>query len=527
MSKMKTEEPKENDQINNETSSISDKTETSEKVERSIPAIPPKPSRKVCKSMIQNATLDKNEYDLEPITPSKKSTSNEEVTNTSSSESIELLPGTSSRPLVLPTKTCVRKRGVNRNSSLPSDKKASKKITSGNMMEEPMNIDDSDTNLANNERKSSLKQHNTSSEESPKTTSRPALPPRASGRKEKAPSVDNDELKLRLEKIKKPVRQDSPVPQMILKNELINPPKKTSYIYEVSTIDSVDSVNSKTSSEEAIDTIKDRVDSSNSKIDRTNSISQHSIKQNTLDDHESDDNRSPVVPKRVEKRMSHRSEIESNDDSSSHRYSQRQSYSSQDIEVNSIHEKKERNEDEDYEKNIAEENEENEGEESNNEATPVEPEINPTLSKIHRIGRGIPSLLPEGGLSNIKLRSRKEDNHSSRQGVVENLSEDELKKWIFATIGKDEKEGDLFTVLHDGITLCELINSIRKDKQISAKSGRMRAWHIVNINAYLSGCIDLQIKTSFKAEDLYEGEGLDKIIQNLSELKYYYDNRKK
>ncbi|OUM56873.1 hypothetical protein PIROE2DRAFT_70129 [Piromyces sp. E2] len=156
-----------------------------------------------------------------------------------------------------------------------------------------------------------------------------------------------------------------------------------------------------------------------------------------------------------------------------------------------------------------------------------EPEMNPTLSRIHKIGRGLPSMLPEGGLSSIKLRTRREDSHSGPGRQFERLDEDQLKKWIFATTQKDGVEGDLFTILHDGQLLCELINTIRSDKQITPKKGRMRAWHIVNINAYLSGCVDLRIKTLFKAEDLYEGEGLDKIIDNLSELKFYADSNKK
>jgi len=155
-----------------------------------------------------------------------------------------------------------------------------------------------------------------------------------------------------------------------------------------------------------------------------------------------------------------------------------------------------------------------------------EPEINPTLSRIHKIGRGLPSMLPEGGLSAVKLRSRHDDGGHSSIRQLERLDEDQIKKWIAETTKKDALEGDLFTILHDGQVLCDLINAIRSDKQITAKKGKMRAWHIVNINAYLSGCVDLRIKTLFKAEDLYEGEGLDKIIDNLSELKFYADSKK-
>jgi len=154
-----------------------------------------------------------------------------------------------------------------------------------------------------------------------------------------------------------------------------------------------------------------------------------------------------------------------------------------------------------------------------------EPEINPTLSRIHKIGIGLPSLLPEGGLSSIKLRSRKrEDSYTGTQ--FERLDEDGLKKWIYATVQRDEEDGNLFEILHDGQLLCDLINVLRPEKQIVAKKGKMRPWHIVNINAYLKGCVDLQMKTIFKAEDLYEGEELDSIIDNLNELKFYADNKK-
>jgi len=168
----------------------------------------------------------------------------------------------------------------------------------------------------------------------------------------------------------------------------------------------------------------------------------------------------------------------------------------------------------------------NSEEQGREEPEEEEEEINPTLSRIHKIGRGLP-MVTEGGLSTIKLR-RREDSHSGpgRQNQLEHLDEAQAKKWIFETLKRDEMDGSLFDILHDGIVLCDLINAIRTDKQITPKKGRMRPWHIVNINAYLSGCVDLHIKTLFKAEELYEGEGMDRIVDNISELKYYAENKK-
>jgi len=378
------------------------------------PVIPPKPSRKTCESMIQNAnSISNDEYDFsgnkESSATSTKENEDEIDTKDNSNSSslngsIELLPGTSSRPLVLPTKSCVRKRG-NRLSSAITERKSSKRVTS-TLVEEPNSLDNDSPVSA-----SPMSSRKTS--DAP-----PPLPSRSSL------SVDNSELKSRLEKMSRNTIDEDPE---ISKDE--TPSKK-----------------------------KEEEEDNEKEVEEDNADEE--IKEN---DHEKEEIvKSPTSAGAKE-----------------------------------------------------EGGEEEEAEE--------EPEINPTLSRIHRIG--VPSLIPEGGLSSIKLRSRRrEDSHSAHQ--FERLDEESLKKWIFATVKKDEVDGSLFDILHDGQLLCELINVIRPEKQIVAKKGKMRPWHIVNINAYLNGCVDLRIKTIFKAEDLYEGEGLDKIIDNLSELKFYADNKK-
>jgi len=400
------------------------------------PAIPPKPSRKVCESMLQ--TADSEEYDFsgespkasEKQRPVKEVAEEESEKEESTSGSVEFLPGTSSRPLVLPTKSCVRKRG-NRLSSAITERKTSKKVTS-TLMEEPMTLDiDSPTSATTPvdvERKTSTRKSSTSSKpQTPVIPPKPQLPSRSSERKVSTGSGigDNSELRSRLEKLNRDdtIEEDPTTPSSAVPKSPVKKPSMS-----------------------------------------------HTAEPEQ--EHEADEEvvKSPSIKEEG------------------------------DVEGG--------------------EGREEEGEKEE------EPEINPTLSRIHKIGRGLPSMLPEGGLSAVKLRSRREDSHSSGGRQLERLDEDALKKWIFATTKKDEVAGDLFTILHDGQLLCELINAIRSDKQITPKKGRMRAWHIVNINAYLSGCVDLRIKTLFKAEDLYENEGLDKIIDNLSELKFYADSKK-
>jgi hypothetical protein len=387
------------------------------------PVIPPKPSRKTCESMIQSAnSIPNDEYDFNgnnestatPTNENEDETDTKDNSNSSSlNGSIELLPGTSSRPLVLPTKSCVRKRG-NRLSSAITERKSSKRVTS-TLMEEPSGLDiDSPVSA------SPMSDSRKTSDAPPPLPSRSSL------------SVDHSELKSRLEKMNR------------------------------NTIDE---------------------DSENSKNETPSKIKEEE-KEDDNDDNEN------------------KKEVEDNVD--------------EEIKEKNDHEKEE------IVKSPTSAGAE-EGGAGEEEEAEEEPEVNPTLSRIHRIG--IPSLIPEGGLSNIKLRSRRrEDSHSAHQ--FERLDEESLKKWIFATVKKDEVDGNLFDILHDGQLLCDLINVIRPEKQIVAKKGKMRPWHIVNINAYLNGCVDLRIKTIFKAEDLYEGEGLDKIIDNLIELKFYADNKK-
>ncbi|ORX41812.1 hypothetical protein BCR36DRAFT_171573 [Piromyces finnis] len=372
--------------------------------------------------MIQSANSE--EYDFGDNSPSnqsfEKSSPIKEVAqdeseskDESTSSSIEFLPGTSSRPLVLPTKSCVRKRG-NRLSSAITERKTLKKVTS-TLMEEPLSLDLENqasliTSPVESERKSSTA---SSKPQTPIILPKPQIPKRSSERKgsNDSTSSNNAELKARLEKMNREESPKSPIKSSV-----------------------------------------------------------------TNDDGEEEESvvKSPVSAKEGEE---------------------------------------------------GEEQQPSQQQQQEEEEEEQEQEINSTLSRIHKIGRGLPSMLPEGGLSSVKLRSRREDSHTGGR-QLEHLDENQLKQWILETTKKEDMEGGLFTILHDGQLLCELINSIRSDKQITPKKGKMRAWHIVNINAYLSGCVDLRIKTLFKAEDLYEEEGLDKIMDNLNELKFYADSKK-
>jgi len=175
---------------------------------KGAPAIPPKPSKKVCENMIQSASaIDNDEYDF-GSPKDQSSPQNESQDNNDSSNNVEFLPGSSSRPLVLPTKSCVRKRG-NRLSSAITERKSSKKITS-TLMEEPVSEDidspPSATSPVDAERKLSGKKSSMESpvkknsvdstkSQTPVVPPKPQLPRRSTDRKTSTGSAESSEYR--------------------------------------------------------------------------------------------------------------------------------------------------------------------------------------------------------------------------------------------------------------------------------------------------------------------------------------------
>ena len=99
------------------------------------------------------------------------------------------------------------------------------------------------------------------------------------------------------------------------------------------------------------------------------------------------------------------------------------------------------------------------------------------------------------------------------------LLEDEVRQWMNNVIGQNI-EGSLQQALHDGVLLCELVNSLQPGTIPRINSAKMPFLIMENINNFLNGCRQMGVPDSelFVTVDLYENRNFNLVVRCIISL---------
>jgi len=100
--------------------------------------------------------------------------------------------------------------------------------------------------------------------------------------------------------------------------------------------------------------------------------------------------------------------------------------------------------------------------------------------------------------------------------------ESEVRRWIEGVTG-DRLGSDLGDALHNGVTLCKLINAIKPGSVRTINSGNLAFKQMENIGNFLSGCESIGMKRHdlFQTVDLYEKKNMVQVVSALSSVGGY------